>query len=247
MLINKKLLSLVMVLAACGIENYIYLEPVTSASTSAGTTASFSTPGQSSPNFRYYTIFYRIYLSATNETAPAPVNYNAINPVLASHYNTLYPYTYADNSTPSSLGTVFANLNYYSLAVNNGSLYNLLNSASSFSVQLRFDEPSGTVDTKSPYLTINSGSTRYRLFRNESASDDFSSNPVYRYFYGANTPYSLYAPLPTANTNRDVQTAAGTLAYSYVSFYVVAQGIDDNYSPVYSRPTHIGVLRLPDF
>ncbi|MDR2766963.1 MAG: hypothetical protein LBB82_01415, partial [Treponema sp.] len=60
----KKILSFCLLAAAsCGIEDYVYLEPVTNASTSGGSTAFFTTPNNPSAEFRYYQIYYRIYLS----------------------------------------------------------------------------------------------------------------------------------------------------------------------------------------
>jgi hypothetical protein len=34
--------------------------------------------------------------------------------------------------------------------------------------------------------------------------------------------------------------------YTYVSMYIMAYGIDNNFSNIYSSPTFIGIFRLPD-
>jgi hypothetical protein len=40
--------------------------------------------------------------------------------------------------------------------------------------------------------------------------------------------------------------SSGTGQYAYVSLYIIARGIDPNFNLIYSRPTFLGVLRLPD-
>jgi hypothetical protein len=52
----------------------------------------------------------------------------------------------------------------------------------------------------------------------------------------------------SATVNADVADQSGISGprYTYVSMYILAYGMDNNFSSVYSTPTHIGIFLLPD-
>jgi hypothetical protein len=87
------------------------------------------------------------------------------------------------------------------------------------------------------FMTV--GSSEYNLFRAGKANP-FPGDIANRLFYQTNDLFN------TANitTERNLDVDTPGTATAYVSMYVLAVGIDNNLSPVYSRPRHIGIFRL---
>jgi hypothetical protein len=70
---------------------------------------------------------------------------------------------------------------------------------------------------------------------------------VNRYFLNTTDLNSSTNVSTTVNADVvEVSSSTGGARYAYVALYIVVTGIDNNYSPIYSAPTFIGVLRLPD-
>jgi hypothetical protein len=178
------------------------------------------------------------------------------NSTLTSHYNTLRPYTdETNNISASQVGSVFNNLLYSELAVSGANIQTLLGPSGSLSLDIQFIDTAASGDI--PYITI--GGTQYPLRRNWT---------VRGYSPPSGAP-SAFTPLPTgtgynftrseelcdwnkSNSNWDISTktgtswSSGTGQYAYVSLYIAARGMDTNFNSIYSRPTFLGILRLPD-
>jgi hypothetical protein len=215
-----------MLAASCGIEDYIYLEPVTSVAASFNSTATVRLPsstdvitidftlgkipsmtvnGQSKTLGADYEIYYRIYLS--NRSQPT-VNTSEIrrdvNPALEADWAAFEPYTVESNNRSSSVASLVTSRKYHSILTNSSGNLMRANGNGAFN-----PKPSD------------------RLFM---ISDDLLDS--------ANL---------TDNINYDIQgMTTGTPLYAYVSMYIVMRAFDQNtLSPVYSAPTFINVFLLP--
>jgi hypothetical protein len=236
------LLILVFVLCvSCGLETYVYLYPAEIVYNPGTNTATIWLPSQSAPEFSNYVIYYRIYLSNSNVFPVAEGQLGGINTALNSHYSTLYPYTTNDTVSSVSLDSVFSRAGYYSLDVEGSTrLSSLLTNNSTGTVMLNFAPSTDNPPYPYPRVTIDSG-TPLNLRRNSSAGlqpNEALDQLFFSNFAGVST---------TNNANSDIEprTGAEPTLNAYVSLYVLAAGIDSNYSPVYSRPTHAGLFILP--
>ncbi|GHV75957.1 hypothetical protein AGMMS49942_07780 [Spirochaetia bacterium] len=238
-------------LGSCGIEDYPYLDPVDSGIPLRLNTTAFIRLPDFSGNiyFRTFVIYYRIYISGLS--IPGTVSTSQmyqINSSLTSDYNAMLSYTDTSSTTtaPSNMGSVFSNRRYYTLALENASIDNVLGSAGGGVITLDFADTSGRPsliigDTRMP---SNNPYARYRLFR-YSESGFMRPYADNRYFVNSND-INNGAYINTATyTNLDVQYNSAS-GYTYVSMYILAYGVDSNFSNIYSTPTFIGVFRLPD-
>jgi hypothetical protein len=255
------------VLASCGLEVYPMLNPVVDAYSIGVSSAVITIPNNTSTEFRYYSILYRIYISDIVLTGiTSDSQRNTINPALASHYNTINPYTTRTNVTPNAIGTVFSNLHYYPLYVSVDksreiAMYQLLSNHQTLSgsypttnihnlnagdtVYLDFTDAAD-----GPYMTIRYGipppdtTGRLYLFR---AKNNFTPIPSDRLFFKSTD--ILNESFITTSTNADVEPKSNLILanpkQAYVSMYILSIGYDGNYSPVYSSAKHIGIFHLP--
>ena len=225
------------VFVSCGLETYVFLNPVEIVSVSGVTNAIITLPSGQDPLFRNYMIYYRIYLSDLQlGTLNTATDRNNVNTQLASHYATLERYTSNDNISPTAIDTVLKNLGYYTLfvtadGINGKPLHEVLNAVSG-TIWLDF------TDGKNPYMQFPYG-VLYDLFR----SNSFEPRPNRLFSYTD----ELAGSIISAEVNADMQnkTGAGLTQYAYVSMYILATGTDNNYAPLYSRPAHIGIFQLP--
>jgi len=223
---------------ACGIEEVIYLEPVEDVSFIGVTQGRLTLPNNSGNEyFRNYSIYYRIYLSDIPSTSiTTNAERSTINSLLSTHYNAIEPYIINENSVFSNI-SIFTSRGYYLLYVStdreNGiAIHDLLDTTANG--ELSFDFTDSTAGPLMKYAA-----SEYFLFRN---SDNFTPLPD-RLFFLHNDMFAI-----TSEINIDIQPKAGvtTPLYAYVSMYIIAVGIDNSFSPVYSKPAHIGIFRLPD-
>ncbi|MDR1507868.1 MAG: hypothetical protein LBI67_12275 [Treponema sp.] len=263
---------------SCGIEDYVYLAPVEYTSLTGSTSARVTIPDNyTDPDyfryFRYYAIFYRIYISdvSTDSITTSEQRY-AINHALASHYNAIDPYTVNDNISPSSVGTIFSSLKYYPLyaEVASGNIVSMSrilqhpNTAGVTPPGSPIISPSiypvfsgniaeAVFALSGPYLkinynaagTLNSG--ELSLYR-ASGADGFVAHPDRSFFNSTGSSSLTDETIISENINADVEKNPGmtfSTRYAYVSLYIAASGIDNNFTAVYSRPKHIGIFRLP--
>jgi hypothetical protein len=232
--------------ASCGIEDYLYLDPIPESGITVqlNSRATVQLPSRSSydsvSNF-HFTLFYRIYVSGLLRESVSISDYSALNPTLASDYNVLLPYTDTSSTSTanvSAVGTVFRNRNYYTLELESVNIDNVLASGSSGkTLTLDFLQNPGWI----PRMEIDG--VPYSLFRSDGGGN-FKPEPD-RYFRSSEDLTDSAKASSLANA--DVVPASGTPVekYAYVAFYIAASGMNNNFSPVYSAPTFVGVLQLP--
>jgi hypothetical protein len=147
---------------------------------------------------------------------------SGINSSLYSHYTGILPYTNPDTNTTTPRD-LFSSRYYY-----------VLNNSLPLSGSIRIDFALTETMTEP---SIN-GSTPLR--RSSALTDP---RPNQSFLNHAN----LYSSA-NSSLNTDVATINSTepTLYTYVCMYIIATGVDNNYSTINSKPTFIGVFLLPD-
>jgi hypothetical protein len=235
-----------MLFFSCGIEEYAYLEPVPSGNIrlTLNNRATVPLPAQNTgSNFTHYTLYYRIYISDISESGEIQKSRSAmerINPVLATDYFYLEPYTNTNNSVNTSTATLFRNRSYQVLSyrLGGGEVNDVVKNGPS-DLELYFPVQTGSI----PYLAY--GGTTYNLYRS-NGSGTFNPRPD-RYFRNSS---EINSSSNVSNTiNADVANKSGSYGsrYTYLALYIAATGLSEpSYTPFYSIPTFIGVFRLPE-
>ncbi|MDL2229929.1 hypothetical protein LJC14_06740 [Treponema sp. OttesenSCG-928-L16] len=223
---------------SCGIEDYIYLNPVSSISMTLVNTATIRLPGNAETYFTHFIIYYRIYVSDEISESVTTSNMSNINSSMNSDYNTLYSYVSNDDIISTNIGSVFSNRGYYEIQIDGADIEDFLDSGSrGRTLTINFPQDS----QGNPDLSIDGG-TAYPLLRSSVLQDPRPINS--RHFLNVQGLYDA----SNSTNNGDVQQKSQYTSsdrYTYAAMYIVASGIDDNYSPIYSRPAYIGVFRLP--
>jgi hypothetical protein len=242
-------------LVSCGLETYKVLDPVEPGiPMTLNTTAYIDLRGGQPNYFRYFIIYYRIYIS--DLPVPGTVDTGAmaqINPNLYSDYNFFLSYTNSQSTVaPTTMGLTFANRKYFPLELENASIENVLSSGGwsitlDFSANpqfkpslvigdLRIPEPPGA-----PY-------TRFQLSRNTGNDNNPYANNYY-FVNSGDVNNNDHISSDSSLVNQDVQGDGKTSSpkYTYASMYILAYGLDDtNFTNIYSIPTFIGIFQLPD-
>jgi hypothetical protein len=247
-------LFLSLLFLSCGMEDYLYLYPVPAGdiTTTLNTMAAFKLPDINLDTFYYFTrfvIYYRIYISDIAESAAIAIgNLSTINGTLSTDYNALAPYTNSDTTISTSLATIFKNRGYYTLAVFEEDLDNILSKSRLNTDGDQLKDNFVTIDFSPapgalPVIIVNE--TSYSLYRS-NGDGAFEPAPQERYF--RNTSELNRTENIKTSINADVadKTNISGPRYAYVSMYIVAMGTDSNYTAIYSQPTHISFFRLPD-
>jgi len=235
--------------SACGIDTIYYLPQVSEGSinTTFNTDATVSLRSLSEVYASGYRIYYRIYIS-NHDTGAAEILLESqrrdINIYLNNDFTAFYPYT--DPISYSSLpdSNTFNNRNYYELELEDADISDEVLSKNGVSFRLSFPLRSG----EHPRLVIpdrigtdGEEYTRY-LFRNNASSTTMLPD---RYFF-----YSTDLDVETNHTfsiNNDVIRNSAGSDHAYVSMYVVAVGFNmTNFTSIFSKPTHIGIFKLPN-
>jgi hypothetical protein len=252
--------------ASCGIEDYYYLEPVEYVSSNINS-ATVLLPANYT-EFRYYNIYYRIYLSdnlLTSVTTDA--NRSLINPALATHYNTVDPYTSNDNVSPNAIASIFSTLNYHSLYYIDSTYTYELNANILFTnssaliptiptgllhpltsndlINLDFTDNANGAYLRITYTAPPGTSPVLYLYRSR---DRFTPQPNRSFIFSTGAGNLTDEGIITADVNADVEKnpyMSSSDRYAYISLYIVAVGMDPNYTTIYSKPKHIGIFRLP--
>ena len=261
---NSKIvyLPLVFFLFACGIEDYPYIPHVPDyyiIETEFDNFIRFRLSENSENQFfTHYEIFYKIYISDVPEFTMGSENFSVINSTLLSDYNYLYNYLGSTIAAGTGGGggtaanTLFSNRGFRTLEVEGANIdtdvLHRNNITNSIEITLEF------LTLEIPILRkIDSGAS-WPLLRASEANpqppvsiDDPRSSP-----YFINYP-ELYDSEFISNTevNKDIfdhsrrQEFTGDV-YTYACMYIVACGLNlQTYSPIYSAPTFLHVLRLP--
>jgi hypothetical protein len=224
----------------CGLEEYYYLPqvPETFIVTELNTMATINLPPLTGYYYaQNYKIFYRIYISDFPTSSSETSIFSNINSTLVSDYGNIWPNTDpTSTSMGTAAGTLFSSRNYYELYIENNNrgetLDNLL-TTSGGNVRILFPTAQGDY----PLLSVNNGS-EYRLLR----SDYFFTNSLddKRYFRNS-------SEINVSNYDDLVPRTGLSQTFAYVSMYIVASGINPTvFTPIYSKPTHISVFRLPN-
>jgi hypothetical protein len=240
-------------LGSCGIETYNYLDPVESGiPMQFNTTAYIRLPGGQPPIFfRYFIIYYRIYISDLPVSGTVDTGtLSLINSTLASDYSYFYSYTNTTSTVaPSTMGTIFSGRKYYPLELASDSMDRLLG-ASSWGRVITLDFAANAL----PALIMadireNPGAQRNLLSRNTRNEN----NPYAGDFYFVNSDNvnnAAHISSDSSNYNQDVQSNSQSGSgpkYTYVSMYILSYGLDNiTFTNIYSIPTFIGIFRLPD-
>jgi hypothetical protein len=234
----------VLLFFSCGIEDYAYLEPVSSGSVQVtlNNKAVVYLPSQDPlSNFTHYNLYYRIYISDILELGQIQKSRPAmerINPALATDYFYLEPYTNENNNINTSASTLLRNRGYQVLSYEQGGaeINNMIDGAGS--LELHFPELTGSI----PYLIYGAS---YNLYRS-NGNGAFSPLPD-RYFLNSSELNSGANAISTVNADVVNKSGASGSRYTYAALYIAAEGLSQPaYTPFYSIPTFIGVFRLPD-
>jgi len=243
----KKLLflSAAFFLFSCGIEEYKYIPQIPQGNiqrtNNTEATISLNIPSIQQNNYATrYSIYYRIYIS--NENISSEISGEVLNNIssdLSRDFASIFPSTDpADTTGGTSVKALFENRNYFELDFEEGAdIKSILTNKSSGTLRLRFPtELSGF-----PTATFNG--SEYRIIR---SGDLISPLPVNDPFFRNTSDLSAYANA-NANVNADVAARAGISSFAYVSMYIVATGLDNElFTPIYSKPTHISIFKLPN-
>ena len=243
--------------AACGIEEYSYVPQVAPDSIVAvqlNNKATIKLPSSGgSSYFTNFTIVYRIYISGQNEAGQIQTSetaLNSINPALRSDYTALYPYADVTNNTASAgVGNEFMRKWYYEVALEGANIMSVLGpSAFGRTIILDFPPNTGAIPTLARDATV------YNLLR--SRGDDNlhvqENHPLptdNRYFLNSSDLNADGNIDPIARKNLDIagNSGAGSMRYAYVSLYIVSVGRNPTtQAPIFSKPTFIGILKLPE-
>jgi len=217
-------------LFSCGIEEYYYLPQVPEVNITRIFTdsATITIPPLSEPYATGYYVYYRIYISdhysAGNITTPDEMK--QINASLTSDYNTFYPITNPANSTYITNVNTFGSRGYYALEFSSD--YTIPKSGGI----LEFEFPAAGDLPIAKIANLN-----YNLLRIRQSAPQ----PDRNFFYSTELNR-------IANSSNNPDVARNTSeGYAYVSMYIVAVGVNqENFSPIYSKPTHINIFRLPN-
>lgn len=236
----------IFVLVSCGIDEYVYLEPIPAGNirTTLSESTTITLPDSSirSSFFKNYTIYYKIYLS--NTSIPGTVSEGdllSINSTLSSDYLYIKPYTNVTSNdstiSPSNVESRFRGRNYNTIAVEGINIETLLNNTADNKILSLNFSPTRENDiyNANPILTIDDNS--YILNRSLDSGNSELLEPDRRF---KNTPEIHISN----DANQDVAWN-GTTTECYVSLYIVKVGMDPSFSLIYSFPTFIGIFRLP--
>jgi hypothetical protein len=240
--------------ASCGIETYKYLNPVDPGiPILLNTTAYIELPNEPY-YFRYFVIYYRIYISDLPVESVSTGILAQINQALHDDYTYFLSYTNTQSTAvPTTMGTTFAGRKYFPLELEDASIESILDTGGRF-ITLDFSanpqfKPSlimGDIRTETPGAPY----TRYQLSRNtRNDNTPYANNYYFENSDAVNN--GDHISTDSSHINQDVQKNAqgssGGLKYTYASMYIFAHGLDDtNFTNIYRIPTFIGIFRLPD-
>ena len=234
---------------SCGLEDYYYLPAIPQSSvyvSDYSRSAVYIDSGVYSSYSYFYTfrIFYRIYISG--HQAAGLINTTTematINSTLSSDFNAILPSTDTTSTTANTaIDSMFRNRRYFNMELQGADIDSVLSAIPS-AIILEFP-PNGIP-------SLEAGGSIYNLYR---TSGDFTpkpdtGSPTDRLFLNTADLYDS----DNANTtiNADVANNAGIdpfPRYTYVSLYIAAVGFNVNtLTPLYSSPTFMGVLRIPE-
>jgi len=241
--------------SACGIEEFYYLPQVPQANihTSFNTEANVKLDPLSEVYASGYSIYYRIYISNHFTTAGGidipQSEMSTINSSLNSDFTNFISFTDPTNYSSLPNSNTFRSRTYHELELQNKNINDVL-SKRRCEFKLNFLQFAG----ECPTLILLDSDTQeelesYNLFRNSGNGNNnginFTPEPDQYFFYSAELVDKTDL---NAGINNDVLKRSDSLSgHAYVSMYIVAIGSNPtNFTRLFSKPTHIGVFKLPD-
>jgi len=218
--------AIILFFTSCGIEDdYRFLPQVPPVlNTTFNTEAVFVVP-PIQPDFIYihgFKIFYKIYLS--DSFTESIDDLNEINPLLLRDYNSLKPFTDPENLTTITTLNTFSSRDYFELDNTIG------RNGGTFNIIFHTDE------REYPDITLNNGNPEpLRRSSRLSLTDE--------QFFFLNT--ANLRDIENVN-NADVALNEDASFHAYTSMYIVAYGVDLNFSEIYGKPTFINIFKLPN-
>ena len=235
----------ILLLASCGIYDYPYIYPVPEGNIILRVTNTFvsintGNDNADNPYFTHFIIFYRIYISDvdTPVTGSADtITMSRINNSMGSHHASINNISGSQSiGGAAAYDLITRSLRFRELALDNNNIDAILsNSAIGSIIEINFGH-----GTAPPYLSI--GGANYTLIRQH-----LSTSSEERFF--RNNIDGLMRDINNIDgDNRDVtNNTSTTKSHSHALMYIMAAGINtQNFAPIYSSPTFLGVLLLPD-
>ena len=239
---------------ACGLEQEYYLPqvPLSNIESRLNTEVDITLDNLTSDYGVYspgYSIFYKIYISDQHfEAQILQANMKGINSTLESDFNSFLPFTDPTNYASLPNANTFRNRYYHELELNGINITSML-TGNGGSFNIFFPLVSGEYPRMTDQAT---GATAY-LFRNSGTGNNngifFTPKPDRFFTYSFDLVNETdYPILPAGGINNDVSLKGNLkidIGFAYVSMYIVAVGVGGNFSRILSKPTHIGVFKLP--
>ena len=232
-----------LLLLSCGLEDFplIYPIPQSNIAQQMNNRSIVTIPDDNSgTTFSHFAIFYRIYISNSDQASTTSSVYPAISSVLDADHRAILPHIDSTTLLNQNMDAFFTNRGFQYLELQDHRIDDVL-SSSILGARLEFDFPS----RRAPTMTV--GSTVYTLWRSDGRG---AYNPQPDRLFINDVDLWSSENLNEA-TNRDVADmpgiGSGDRRYIYVAMYIVGVGINvTTYSFIYSTPSLIHVFMLPD-
>jgi len=252
-------------LYSCGIDKFYYLPQVSEGNIkrTGNTEVELSLPKlNDNPEFSIYKpnycIFYRIYISNLEMAGDIQQSdLNLINPTLSSDFSSFASVTDPTNYSQLTHSNTFKNRNYHELELENANISDVLTGdGSTFKIMflpIPGERPS-MIDTRRTDPDTGAEYTRY-LFRNNGSGRNngiiFTTEPDRYFFYSPELVEETDYPIIAGGKNIDVALRSNSkepayVGHAYISMYIVTIGSAPDFSRIISKPTHVGVFKLPD-
>ena len=244
------MLLIIFIFTACGIEEFYYLPqvPQENISVELNSNALIIIPAISS-EFYYasgYLIFYRIYLSDVLLETINENNFAKINPSLLSDFNFLSSYTDVTSNTILTTSATFTGRNYYELDYKIEIDFEMNKNGGNLSLNFPPEENAFPTATFTPSDKIQSAAENLKRSVDVIRDSQTNISEPNRYFRNTvelcnnSNAVSAYnadtAPLQNKNPE-----------YAYTAMYIITTGQNpETFTRIYSKPTFIGVFKLPD-
>lgn len=226
--------------ASCGIDFYVYLEPVPAASykyLEKVTTFSLPSNQVGGGYFTEYQVFYKIYYSKKDQQTSIDQNLStelvAIRQELYDDYMRIRPYTTGDKAPTDLASQLERAPRFFKASFADPVLDPLIESPSiqsplgaSAKGDARIDFNMSGQGYGHPILIVNGAP--YRLLRDEYIDSRTSKRD-----------FLFSAGLSGGDVTGQSEP------YAYVLFYIAASGSADGFSSMYSKPTFLGIFKLP--
>ena len=203
-----------------------------------------------------YTIFYRIYISSQEQTGiihtTDPI-LMSINPALLSDFRAIYPFADPINIdiNTTGIGRLFANRGYFELYVSDTGL---VSDAIPIGVFLSRDFPGGisihfpVIATVGAPFLIADGVVHSLIRAHEAGSSPIPINRLFLNHDDLNDNDNATEILNRDTVRYRYPNIQIPPRFTYVSMYIVTVGFDPvTFASIYSKPTHLGIFRLPCF